>query len=39
MILNEFIEIKISKKNIEHYSKFYKDIKLKDIIKVNPNNR
>lgn len=38
MILNEFIEIKISKKNIEHYSKFYKDIKLKDIIKVNPNN-
>lgn len=38
MILNEFIEIKISKKNIEHYSKFYKDITLRDIIKVNPNN-
>jgi hypothetical protein len=38
MILNKFIEVKISRKNIDHYIKFYKDIKLGDTIKVNPNN-
>jgi len=37
MIINEYVEVKISKKNIEHFIYFYKDIKLKDIIKVNPN--
>jgi hypothetical protein len=38
MILNEYIEIKITKKNINHFISFYKDIKLGDIIKVDPNN-
>lgn len=37
MILDEFVEIKISKKNIEHFLLYYKDIKLGDIIKVDPN--
>jgi hypothetical protein len=36
MILNDFIEIKITKKNIDHFINFYKNIKLKDIIKVKP---
>ena len=36
MILNNFIEIKITKKNIDHFISFYKNIKLKDIIKVKP---
>lgn len=36
MILNKFIEIKITKKNIDHYINFYKNIKLKDIIKIKP---
>jgi hypothetical protein len=36
MILNNFIEIKITKKNIDHFINFYKNIKLKDIIKVKP---
>jgi hypothetical protein len=38
MILNEFIELKITRKNIEHYIKWYTDINLGDIIKVDPNN-
>jgi len=38
MILNEFIELKITRKNIDHFTQWYKDIKLKDIIKVDPNN-
>jgi hypothetical protein len=37
MIVSEDVEIKISKKNIDHFIQFYKDIKLKDIIKVDPN--
>jgi hypothetical protein len=37
MILNNFIKVKITKKNIGHFINFYKDIKLKDIIKVKPN--
>ncbi len=36
MILDDKIKVKISLKNIEHYSKFF-DIKLKDIIEVNPS--
>ena len=36
MILSSYVEVKITKKNIEHFLLFYKDIKLKDIIKVNP---
>jgi hypothetical protein len=38
MILNEFIELKITRKNIDHFTQWHKDIKLKDIIKVDPNN-
>jgi hypothetical protein len=37
MVVNEYVEIKISKKNIDHFIKFYKDIKLKDIIKADPD--
>ena len=37
MIVNQYVEIKISKKNIYHFLQYYKDIKLKDIIKVNPD--
>ncbi len=37
MILNKFIELKITRKNIDHYINWYKDIKLGDIIKVDPN--
>ena len=37
MIVNEYVEIKISKKNIDHFIQFYKDIKLKDIIKADPD--
>jgi len=37
MILNDFIEIKITKRNIDHFINFYKNIKLKEIIKVKPN--
>jgi hypothetical protein len=36
MILTDYVEISISKKNIQHFSLYYKDIKLKDIIKVHP---
>jgi len=36
MIKDEFIEIKISKKNIKHFSSFYENIELKQIIKVKP---
>lgn len=36
MILNEYIELKISRKNIDHFKQWYKDIKLKDIIQVEP---
>jgi hypothetical protein len=38
MILNKYIEIKITKKNLNHFISFYKDIKLGDNIKVDPNN-
>lgn len=38
MIVNQYVEIKISKKNIYHFLQYYKDIKLKDIIKVNPDH-
>ena len=37
MIVNEYVEIKISKKNIDHFIHFYKNIKLKDIIKADPD--
>lgn len=36
MILNNYIKVKITKKNINHFITLYKDIKLKDIIKVKP---
>ncbi len=36
MITDEHIEIKITLKNINHFIKYYKYIKLKDIIKVKP---
>ncbi len=38
MVLNDFIVMKITKKNIGHYSLFYEGIKCKDIIKVSPEN-
>lgn len=38
MIIDKKIEVKIDKRNIEHYSLFYKGIKLKDIIEVNTEN-
>jgi len=37
MILNEFIELKITRKNIDHYIQWHKDIKLGDIIQIDPN--
>ena len=37
MIVTENVEVKISKKNISHFIEYYKDIKLRDIIKINPN--
>jgi len=37
MILTKNIQISISRKNIEHFSLYYKDIKLKDKIQVDPN--
>jgi hypothetical protein len=36
MIINKYVELKVSRKNIDHFKQWYKDIKLKDIIKVNP---
>jgi len=38
MIKNKFINVKISKKNIEHFKCYYKYIKLSDIIQIDPNN-
>ncbi len=38
MIIDKKIKVKINKRNIEHYSLFYKGIELKDIIEVDPNN-
>jgi hypothetical protein len=38
MIVNKFIEIKITKKNINHFIQFYKDIKLRDIIQIDPKH-
>jgi hypothetical protein len=35
MIIDKKIEVKIDRRNIEHYSLFYKGIKLKDIIEIN----
>ena len=37
MIIDKIIKVKISLKNIEHYSVFFSNIKLKDIIDVDPN--
>lgn len=34
MVLDKKVKIKITKKNIEHYKKFYKNISLKDIIEI-----
>lgn len=36
MILDKEVEIKITKINIDYYMQFYKDISLKDVIKINP---
>jgi uncharacterized protein YlaI len=36
MILDKSINVKVTKQNIEHYSKFF-DVKLKDIIEINPS--
>lgn len=38
MILDEYIIVKITKRNLDYYLNFYKDIKLKDQIKINPSN-
>ena len=38
MILDKYIEIKITKRNLPHFIIFYKDIKLKDIVNVHPQN-
>jgi hypothetical protein len=38
MILDKQIKVKITQKNIIHFRNFYKDIKLKDIIDVDPHN-
>ena len=38
MIFDNSIEIKITKRNIEHFSMYYRDIKLRDIIDVSPEN-
>jgi len=35
MILDKEIEVKISKKNINHYQQFFSNIQLKDLIKIN----
>jgi hypothetical protein len=37
MIIDKIIKTKISLKNIEHYSAFFDNLKLKDIIDVDPN--
>jgi len=34
MIVDKLIKVKINKKNINHYIKFYPDVKLKDIIDI-----
>jgi hypothetical protein len=36
MIITKLVEIKITKRNINHFILFYKDIKLKDKIKIKP---
>ena len=36
MILTDYVQIVISRKNIDYFSLYYKDIKLKDKIKVKP---
>jgi len=36
MILDKEVSVKITKRNIEHYKKFYKNIELRDLIKINP---
>ena len=36
MIIDKYVEIKINLKNINHFIQYYKDIKLKDIINVKP---
>jgi hypothetical protein len=38
MILDKYLKIRITKRNLPHFINFYKDIKLKDIINVDPNN-
>lgn len=37
MVIDKIIKIKISLKNIEHYSTFFDNLKLKDIIDIDPN--
>ncbi len=37
MIIDKIIKVKISLKNIEHYSTFFDNLKLKDIIDIDPN--
>ena len=37
MLIDKIIKIKISLKNIEHYSTFFNNLKLKDIIDIDPN--
>jgi hypothetical protein len=34
MLLDKYIEVKISKKNIEHFSKYYKNISIKDVLRI-----
>ncbi len=38
MILDDKVDVKISKKNIEYYSSLFKNLKLKDIVSINPIN-
>ena len=38
MIINKFVEIKITRRNIEYYSQFRENIKLRDIIEIEPSN-
>ena len=38
MIITKSVEVKISKINIDYFLCYYKDIELKDIIQVDPNN-
>jgi hypothetical protein len=37
MITDEYIKIKVSKRNINHFSKYYNDLSLRDVIKAKPS--